>query len=361
MNISLVTQAFGVGGAQKMMAFVVNTLAPIASKITLILTEDVVEYDFPENVYTMVITPFTRKTGTPLDKILELRHIAKETQKIVKEEKTDVLIGFGAYFATVCVLAARGTECKVIGSERRAPSMMTKIWQKISRMSYAKCDRVVFQLEGARDFYSNIPIEMTCIIPNPFISKWGDLPQINQRRKIVCMAAARLEYEKGFDIGILAMKDVVKKHPEYKMEIYGAGDFFKMYGTLITNWGLDNYIEYKGLSKTIIEDIYDTAVFVLPSRSEGIPNMLLETMAAGMPCVAADCPPGGPRMLIDNNKNGIIVPVENPKAMAQAICQIIEDNDFSARIGENAKEVRDRFNPNIIKVKWINAVKDLCR
>jgi len=356
MNVALVTQSFGAGGAEKMMAFVINTLVPVSDRISIILTENVIDYIFPDNVTFKVLKPYDRSNG-PLDKVNELRYIAKEANKIIIEESIDLLIGFGAYFATVCVLAAKGTHCKVIGSERRAPSMMTKTWQLISKWSYKKCDMLVFQLKGARDYYSNLKTEQTRIIPNPYISKWDDLPNIDARRKVVCMAAARLEYEKGFDIGIKAMSKVVKKHNDYKMEIYGAGDFESLYGDLIRNLQMQEFVDYKGISKTIIEDIYDVSVFALPSRSEGIPNMLLEAMAAGIPSIAADCPPGGPKMLIENEQNGLIVPTENCDLLADAICSIIENDYLSVKLSRNSRKIKDRFDPFVIGKEWLDCVQ----
>jgi glycosyltransferase involved in cell wall biosynthesis len=166
------------------------------------------------------------------------------------------------------------------------------------------------------------------------------------------MAAARLEQEKGFDIGIKAMKKIIEKYPDYKLRIYGDGDFEKLYGQLIDDLKIRPYIEYMGLSSHIIEDIHDVMVFLLPSRSEGIPNMLLESMAAGIPCVAADCPPGGPRMLLENDKNGLLVPVENVDATADAVCELIGNTELRNSVAENATKVTERFKPEKIEEMW---------
>lgn len=353
MRVAFLTNMLGSGGAQKMMAFVINTIAPVAEMVLIIMTQNEIAYEFPSNVSIQVIE--YEKTVEPrvLGKLKEVQLYAKRTKEILETNSIDILCTFGAYYTTVGVLATKGTSCKIIGSERRAPQMMSKLWKTISRYSYKACDMMVFQLIGARDFYDKIPDQRTMIIPNPFIPKSSDIPPSKTRRNVICMAAARLEYEKGFDIGLQAMSFVLQRHPEYKMEIYGAGNFDEMFGSLIDKLHIRNSVEYKGLSKTIISDIYDAKVFLLPSRSEGIPNMLLEAMAAGIPCVAADCPPGGPKMLLGNNENGLIVPMENPQDTADAICSVIEDSELEKKISNNATTVRNRFLPEDISKYWL--------
>lgn len=358
MKIALITQNLGSGGAEKMMAFVIKTLAPISDEVIVVMAEDNCKYEFPPNV-RIVVLEGKKQSNSFFGKIKSVVHLSHEAKRIIIQNQSDILIGFGAYFTTVSVLAAINTKCKVLGSERRAPSLMSLRWKLISRWAYHKCDKVVFQLQGARDFYQRIPNKKVCIIPNAFISTWDYLPHIIERRKVICMAAARLEYEKGFDIGIKAMSIVIRKHPEYKMEIFGAGDFKKMYGELIERLNLSDYIEYKGLSKEIINEIYDSSVFILPSRSEGIPNMLLEAMAAGLPCVASNCPPGGPQMLINDGENGLIVSVERHDILADAICRIIDDNNLSIRLSSNARKVKERFSPSVIGDKWIQCIQSL--
>ena len=211
---------------------------------------------------------------------------------------------------------------------------------------------IVFQLELARRFYKNIQDEKTCIIPNPYL---GDpvkrLDLTNHREKTIVLAAARLEYEKGFDVGIKAMKRVIQKHKDYRLLIYGKGDFNKMYGPLINEMNLSKYIEYKGLSDHIIDEIKDCSVFVLPSRSEGIPNMLLEALGAGIPCVAANCPPGGPEILLQNDR-GILVPVDDYVSLGDAICKLLDNEYLANAYALKGQEVVDIFSSKKISEKW---------
>lgn len=359
MRLGFLTNNMGTGGAQKIMAFVINSLASYADKIYIIMTQHEMDYTFPLNVKKIYISEYTKDSQNSLQKICFMNKLSKETKNIVINESIDILCSFGYYYTTIAVQAVKGTKCKVIGSERRSPQMLPRLLQLMSVYAYSHCDKVVFQLQGARDFYSKIPDNKIEIIPNPYFSPFKSCPNNSYKRKIVSMAAARLEFEKGFDIGIRAMSEVVRKHSDYKLEIYGEGDFEKMYGELIDKLNMRKFVKYKGFSNNIIQAIGDSNVFILPSRSEGIPNMLLEAMAAGIPCVATDCPPGGPRMLTEDNKYGLLVPTEDYKSMSQAICDIIEDIELRNRLSQNAKEVISRFSPQKIEKMWWNCFSSL--
>jgi glycosyltransferase involved in cell wall biosynthesis len=93
------------------------------------------------------------------------------------------------------------------------------------------------------------------------------------------------------------------------------------------------------------------AVFVLPSRFEGFPNVLVEAMAMGCAVVAADCR-SGPRDVVCHEYNGLLVPIEDVAALSRAIVSLVEDDELRARLAKNAMAVRERFAAPAILAQW---------
>ena len=92
--------------------------------------------------------------------------------------------------------------------------------------------------------------------------------------------------------------------------------------------------------------------YAFSSDWEGLPNSLLEAMAMGMPCVATDCPCGGPRTVIRDGENGILVPIKNPDALAEGICKLIEDRELAERLGDEAAKIEQIANSEAVFVQW---------
>lgn len=361
MKIAFIGNALDSGGAQKMLAYTIGSVAELADEIYIFLenTDDIV-HTIPEK--SKLIKLQNKIVGSKKESVISKFERIISYKNQVRDEliKNDIslICAFGAFYVTVAVLASKRTTVKVIGSERRSPQHLSFYWKAISKYSYGKCDAMAFQIQGARDFYRSVKDENAFVIPNPYFCKNEVSPcKAKDRKKVIAMAAARLEHEKGFDVGIRAMDIVAESHPDYEMEIYGAGDFDATYGEIMRSLKHNPKIVYKGLSDNIIADIYDSAVFVLPSRSEGIPNMLIEALGAGMPSVAADCPPGGPKMLLKNNTRGILVEMENHVETAKAICLLVENKELSDKYSDCAQSVKEEFQPCRISGLWKDCFK----
>ena len=106
-------------------------------------------------------------------------------------------------------------------------------------------------------------------------------------------------------------------------------------------------------SRTDIFDCIRTArLFVLPSDYEGMPNALMEAMALGLPCISADCRPGGARTLIHDSINGFIVPVRNVNAMAEKISYLLDNPDIAEQVSREARHLGETHTNRLIFNKW---------
>ena len=101
-------------------------------------------------------------------------------------------------------------------------------------------------------------------------------------------------------------------------------------------------------------------MYVLSSDYEGISNSLLEAMAIGLPVIATDCPCGGCRLCIENEKNGLLVPVGDDKAMAEAMGRIAAEPKKADSMGKTASKIAERFSIRHISGEWIALIKAFC-
>jgi glycosyltransferase involved in cell wall biosynthesis len=102
----------------------------------------------------------------------------------------------------------------------------------------------------------------------------------------------------------------------------------------------------------VAEHIEKTALFILASKQEGMPNALIEAMSLGLPCISTDCPCGGPKDLIMDGDNGLLVPVGDKTAMEEAIIKVLSDKEFADKIGQKAALVQEKYDPKVANEKW---------
>lgn len=158
----------------------------------------------------------------------------------------------------------------------------------------------------------------------------------------VLVSVGRLVYAKAHEILVASMPAVLKEFPNAKVEIYGDGVLRADLQAQIEQLGLSNSAKLQGQSDHIASRLANADVFILSSRSEGLPIALLEAMSAGLPCIATKVE-GVDEVLVEG-EHGLVVPVENPEALAQAILQLLRDPAARSRMGAAARLHVSKFH-----------------
>lgn len=187
------------------------------------------------------------------------------------------------------------------------------------------------------------------VIPN-FVSSMPQQKSECKNKRVV--AAGRYSYQKGFDLLIKAWKSVNRAHPDWFLDIYGAGNN-EAYQTMANEEGLSSSLCCHPAVSNISEIYGQSSIFVLSSRYEGFCLVILEAMGAGLPVVSFKCP-CGPKDVIDDGKNGFLVKNGDVEDLANKICYLIEHEDERAIMGKNAVLYSERYNKDIIMQKWID-------
>lgn len=182
------------------------------------------------------------------------------------------------------------------------------------------------------------PQEKIRIIPNAVDTELFR-PRPDQEEDGMILWAGRFVREKGLEYLIEAAKEITARHHEVKLILAGDGPQRPKIMSLAHEFGLNESIIFTGAlpKEQIAELLGKASIFVLPSLKEGLPKALLEAMAAGKAVVASDIP--GVDEIIENHRNGLLVPPKNSERMAEAIAKLLIDGGLRERIGSEARRL----------------------
>lgn len=186
------------------------------------------------------------------------------------------------------------------------------------------------------------------VIPNPNWITTSDSPQLNSKKIIV---VARHSFEKGLDRLFEIWKKVSVNHPDWTLEIYGNKTPKIDLLTLATELNISSSITFHKPEKDIVTKYLESSIYVMTSRSEGFPMVLIEAMSCGLPVVAFDCPIG-PRAIINNNKNGFLIEDGNYSDFISKLYLLIRNSEVRAKMGLSAKESVAKYSVEIIMKQW---------
>ena len=250
---------------------------------------------------------------------------------------------------------------RLIISERGDPEQTTSETTKsFIKSEFKNAGCFVFQSYGVEEWYKkNTPVRGTVIF-NPVKS---DLPEpFEGERKKRVVNFCRISSQKNLTMLVDAFALFHERFPDYELFIYGdavgndAEGYIDKVNSEIKKNSLEDSVHIFSARRDVYNLIYDCAMFVSSSDYEGMSNSMLEAMAMGMPCVCTDCPAGGARAVIKNEVNGLLTPVGDAKALADAMIRIAENPDFAEMLGKNASEIRKTQSVEKITDRWMEII-----
>ena len=221
-----------------------------------------------------------------------------------------------------------------------------KLWMKNLIGHLCKLDRFVVLTE--EDKLAWPEIENVIAIPDPMTFFPETSSPLTEKRVI---AVGRYEYQKGFDLLIQAWAEVEQQCPDWTLDVYGAGER-RDYDAILDNLGIDrSRCHLKGPTSDIQSEYMASSVFAFSSRYEGFGMVLVEAMACGIPVVSFDCP-CGPKDIVSDGEDGLLVETGNVNQFANALISVIKDSDRRVELARNARRNVQRFRVDKIAVQW---------
>lgn len=206
---------------------------------------------------------------------------------------------------------------------------------------------VVLTKEHKIDWGKKLPIY---VIPNmlPF---YPDKVSTCENKQAIMVG--RYNSAKGYNYMIDAWKIVHQKHPDWIINVFGSGEYEDDVRRQIHECGMQDVIIMNNPTDHIMEEYQKSSIYVMSSVYEGFAMVLLEAMACGVPCVSFDCP-HGPRNIISNGEDGYLVEYLNSNALADKICELIENRDLRVKLGANGHRNVIKFLPDAIMHQWVD-------
>lgn len=274
-------------------------------------------------------------------------------RKIWKEYKPDVVLSFLGKNNLMAIAAAAFLPVKVVVSVRGEPTMEYegRMMRFLAKLMFGFADGVVLQTARARAFFPKAVQKKSVILPNPINPQFLGKEMCAERDNLI-VAVGRLDENKNHAMLIHAFAKIADEYPLMRLVIYGEGELRTKLEALVGEKGLSERVEMPGSVGDVADRICRAKIFALTSNTEGMPNSLIEAMALGIPVVSTDCPCGGPAELVEDGVNGLLVPVGDAFALADAFRSIIEGADFEKKLGENARKITERLAPDIVNKRW---------
>jgi glycosyltransferase involved in cell wall biosynthesis len=262
---------------------------------------------------------------TAIRAALELRRFLKSQQiRLVQTffESSDIWAGFVTKFMS---------DAKLVWSRRDMGILRARKHRIAYRLMAGAPDAVFAVSDQVRRYSIEVdgidPARVQTIYNGLDVSEWmASTRPVRSRDEVVVTTVGNIRRVKGHDVLVRAAALIVAQFPNVKFSVAGEvleQDYFVELQTLVQSLGLSQQFRFVGGVTNLREHLFAADIFVLPSRSEGFSNALIEAMAAALPIVATDV--GGNAEAVTDGVNGFIVPAEDPAALAGAILRLLSD------------------------------------
>ncbi|MDY5534612.1 MAG: glycosyltransferase family 4 protein [Butyricimonas virosa] len=353
------------GGMQRVLTQKANYLAEVLRYEVVIVTTDqkkqapffslsprIAQYDLEIN-YSDNTGSFLKKYFTLLSK--KRKHKAA-LEKLLFELKADIVISmFDKEASFLCDI--RDGSRKVLEfhyskyfrkytSQGIAWKILSYFLNRQDEQSAKRFDRFIVLTYEDKENWGRLPnIE---VIPNPCAFKTDSMADTSSKRII---AVGRYCVQKGFDRLIDCWNVVHQVYSDWKLEIFGDGELRSFLQNRIDALGVKDSVLLKSVTTHIEDEYLNSSIFVLPSRFEGLPLVLMEAMECGVPPVAFTCK-CGPKDIIENGVNGYLVENGDIRGFADSLMQLMADQDLRKKIGIDAKQTMTRYTVENIMKEW---------
>lgn len=361
MRLTLVISSLGSGGAERVLCRLANFWSDHGHQVTLLtICSGQPFYPLDRRVHHEELGVGWNSSnllGALRGNAIRIRAL----RSAIRTSRPHLVVSFLTSTNVLVILATLRMRIPVVVSERIDPfhDDSLTVWRALRRLSYPLATKVVVQTESVLGRMKPQLGRAVTAIPNPVIDpglRHDPDRSLDTRRWI--MGLGRLADQKGFDLLIAAFAQIAKRHPDWSLRIVGEGPLRDSLERKIQELGIEDQACLIGRTKDPYALLAESDLFVLSSRFEGFPNALCEAMACGLPVISFDCP-SGPREIIRNGVDGILVPQGDVSGLATAMDSLMSKKLQRREFSRRAPEVIRRFSMERVLADWERVISEV--
>ncbi|QDO94314.1 glycosyltransferase family 4 protein [Formosa sediminum] len=358
MKIHFIISRLKGGGAERVLTLIATAFANKPNyDITIITLNDYeVFYDIPNTINKIS---------------MDYGHISNHTIKSMinltsyyckKQNRPDLIISFITLTNFITIIVAKLFGIKIIVEEHNSYLRAMKSREKLTNFTrkhlYKRADLLTVLTSFDVVYYEQFNVNVK-VMPNP-CSFLPLTAQLKEREKTI-LAVGNLDryHHKGFDNLIVFIAPILKSNPDWKLKIAGTGENgLDLLASLVDQHDIKEQVIFTGFVSNISDLMQSSSIFILSSRFEGLPMVLLEAMSQGMACIAYNCKTG-PSDIITPDINGLLIEDQNIKEMQFNLQRLISDSNLRASLAKEAIKSLDKYHIDTIIEKYENEFKKL--
>lgn len=368
----LIHSTYNPGGMERVLLNKVRYLVEEKGWDVTVVTTDQHErppfYPFPEGVKMVDLgVNYSEDNGKPFLKkllgFLKRRRLHKKRMtEVLAQVKPDVV---DCFYPGECSFMPGMKDGSVKVMELHQSKLFHHQYNRSGLMGLADKYRAMMDERLVRKF------DRFVVLTEEDAQMWGEMPNIRvipnaanfiadsysdcSAKRVI--AVGRLDYQKSFDRLILVWEKVHENMPDWRLDIFGQGEWKEMLQRMIDERELQDCVKLNGPTKDIGKEYAESSMLVMSSHYEGFPMVMIEAMACGLPAVCFDfkC---GPRDIILPEENGLIVPDGDVDGLAETMIRLMKDDELRKRMGENAKRVVETYSEEKVMSKWIKLYEE---
>lgn len=274
----------------------------------------------------------------------------RRIKALYKKREPVLLIGTNIFINTILSQISNRGRIFTIGCEHISYDIARPITKRMRGFLYSGLDAVVALTKRDQQSFEAIlrGRSKAYVIPNQvsFTTVQRDATTHKQM-----LAIGRLTYQKGFEFMIEDASRVLRERPDWKLIIVGDGENESMLRKEIASRNMESQIEIHPSTPEIRKYYESSAIYLMTSRFEGLPMVLLEAEAYALPIISYDCPTG-PRELIETGRNGFLVPMEAHEDFADKLRLLMDDETLRKKMGQESELMVKSYSPANIYECW---------